>query len=259
VPFWGLCAGLSLAVDCWLVQPVKIFLNSRKAIKFARQQAKTRITARAATGSSPCCATLQQKHFWLLTCYIEPPSNTFTRERRLVAQLFVLAYFAGGSAGILHLFLSGEPLDLNERERPGQPLPELHTVDETDVVWVAAVLTAMLMFPVSKLAVDFSQGTKEDEGVLDFAQGQVVRRSKSAKRALPVMVLATFYAAYVVGRECMSTDGLVATEKGGSWGRALGIALLVDAGVLQCLRVLVSMLKGPTSQRSAVATEFDWI
>lgn len=258
VPFWALCAGLSLSVDCFLVQPVKIFLNSRKAIKFARAQANARITARAAAGTPPCCAMLQQKHFWLLPCYIEPANNPFTLGRRLVAQLFVLAYFAAGSAGILRLFLSGETLDLHRtasdqpEQRPG--------IDENSVVWITAVLTAMLMFPVSKLALDFSQGAKEDTaGVFDFAHGQVVRRSKSAKRALPFMIVAIICAAFVVGRECTGADGLVAEEKGGSWGKALWIALVVDAVVLQCLRVLASLMKGPTSERSAVAVEFDWI
>ena len=67
----------------------------------------------------------------------------------------------------------------------------------------------MMMFPLSKLAVDLSAGAKEDQGVLDFAAGQVVRRSKSAKAALPCMLAACVYSGFVIISECTSDGGLV--------------------------------------------------
>ena len=66
-----------------------------------------------------------------------------------------------------------------------------------------------MMFPLSKLAVDLSAGAKEDQGVLDFAAGQVVRRSKSAKAALPCMLAACVYSGFVIISECTSDGGLV--------------------------------------------------
>ena len=141
----------------------------------------------------------------------------------------------------------------------------------------------MMMFPLSKLAVDLSAGAKEDQGVLDFAAGQVVRRSKSAKAALPCMLAACVYSGFVIISECTSDGGLVvsagplqlcslakaltawrclvlgqAEGYGQSWLGAFGLALGLDAFVLQPLRVVAAQMTTDSS-RSAVAIEFDWI
>jgi hypothetical protein len=248
VSLWITCACISLAVDCVVVQPVKIFLNSRKAIKFARQQANDRISARTAAGNSRCCANLQQKHFWLLSCFIEPPNNPFTLGRRLVTQFFVLLYFTAGSAWVLRVF------------SPESESEETEAVGETAVIWLTGILTSLLMFPISKLCVDLSTGAKEDtQSVVGFAQGQVVRRSKSARYALPFMVVGIIYALGATASECLAGGGLVAQGSGRTWTMAVGVALAIDALVLQPLRVASSMMARSGAARSAVALEFDWI
>jgi hypothetical protein len=267
VGFWATCACLSLAFDCLLVQPVKIFLNSRKAIKFSRQQTNARITARTAAGGNRCCVVVQQKHFWLLSCFIEPPNNPYTIGRRLVTQLFVLLVFIAGSAMVLRLFSSGEPAaklqqqtDSNRRASDSDA-PPLRSIDESEIVWLTAVLTSLLMFPLSKLVVDLSNGAKGDtQDVFDFAQGQVVRRSKSARCVLPSMVVAITFAAGKTAHECWGDSGLVAEGRADSWVAAFGIALAIDVLVLQTLRAAASMMKkSGGAERSAVAIEFDWI
>lgn len=248
VTLWVSCSCVSLTLDCVVAQPVKIFLNSRKAIKFARQQANDRISARAAGGSSRCCAVLQQKHFWLLSCFIEPPDNPFTLGRRLVTQFFVLLYFTAGSAWILRVF------------SPEAEVAQTETVDETAVIWLSGILTSLLMFPISKLCVDLSTGAKEDtDAVIGFGQGQVVRRSKSARCALPFMIVGIIYALGSTAAECLSDGGLVAQGSGRSWTLAIVVALAVDALVLQLVRVGSSMMTSSGTARSAVAIEFDWI
>ena len=89
-----------------------------------------------------------------------------------------------------------------------------------------------MMFPLSKLAVDLSAGAKEDQGVLDFAAGQVVRRSKSAKAALPCMLAACVYSGFVIISECTSDGGLVVSA-GPPQLRSLAKAL--TAGVAFCI------------------------
>ena len=101
--FWAACSGGSLALDCVFVQPLKVFLNSRKAIKLARRQARARVATATAGGGSRCCALLQQKHFWLLTCSV-PPRDPFTIERRLVTLAFAASSFAAVSAHIRAVF-----------------------------------------------------------------------------------------------------------------------------------------------------------
>ena len=127
---------------------------------------------------------MQQKHFWLISCFVEPPDSPYTIGRRLVTQLFVLTFFVAGSAWILRVFSPGETES-----------GETKSIDKTAVTWLSGILTSLLMFPISKLCVDLSTGAKEDtSGVFDFTQGQVVRRSKSARCVLPLMVVGTIYA-----------------------------------------------------------------
>eukprot|EP01052_Picozoa_sp_SAG31_P002395 SAG31_NODE_84_length_27014_cov_3.743006_22_plen_249_part_00 len=246
--YWLQCAVVSVAIDAVLIQPAKIGLNSRKSLKLGRRQrnavvstgrSSTRATnaGTASISKSRCWKSVKYKHIWLLPLFREPKNHPFNRWRRFVCLLFCFGVIVMMTSAFL-LVVVTDPSTL-----------------QFGSLCLTAALAALLMFPISKVVVDVSFGSKEDvDTVLEFGRTTTpLIRSPAARWAHWFMLCGICYCGAVSWHNAqnMIKHGLV-----GSWVTTCGMTIGFDACILQPVRGWISSQK---QKRSDAALEFDWI